>query len=370
MKKIYILITVIFIFLHTSEIPAQLKTDPAGLMNRFYFKNSFGRISNKQVYPSVSYVPIYINNFSNYDLIDSSTNNDFGSYCVFPKIIRSNESQMGMLFYSFKLANDSKKGQMSVLYYFNDAYRTPFVFRLLTQDLTPPPTSQRNGLGKLLKGIGSFFSIVGKLLPDGVGAVINFLFQAAAFFVTLPPDYYETEWANYYSLAYVYASGGDMNTPEVVYYADTTGTPSSNASYMYWDHEISDTAFVIENAVVYFNQLTNYPSGNTPGYISPAHIVNIYNRWEFNASHIKATAEWIRDYKKDYEKHSDMKKLIEHLAGSSVNNIAEFYTGEYNCRNSSETLKFLEDYYNNKIGHNSSEYESLLKKTIKIHKLL
>jgi hypothetical protein len=151
MKKIVIIILSLILAGNSIVFP-QLKIDPGDRMYPLYLKHSFARIDSTGAYNMpVSFIPVYINNLTDYDLTDSAVIGSFNDYCVFPKEIKARSCAVGYVYYLFTHANRNSKGRIGNKYNFNNSYKTPFIFNLLTENPKPREQSEHNGLGKVLQ---------------------------------------------------------------------------------------------------------------------------------------------------------------------------------------------------------------------------
>lgn len=371
MKKFVI----IFLTLYTlsnnisGKLLAQDSNDPIKKMYGLFLANSFN-VSIDDNNFAISSIPVYLNNFSDCTLKDSTFHPDIKQYINFPKEIKARTSETGFIYYSLHWHLFKKDcNDLFIKYNFENSYRTPFVFHILRElpGFPDPPQSNhdgiKNGLAVVSKLIG-FIPVYGDLISS--------FFDLITFLVFQELEYKKTEYPmEFYTLAYTYTNNKDIDVPQTIFYADSTGTPSTNACYMFHcsPAQPSDTAFVIEKMVIWPRKFTDYPPKNVPGYSSASIIINIYNSWEYFNAKNKTNAEMIVKYRPDYASIPKLKVLVDDLNKKSLNEIAALYSNNYNTLDAIETDGLLDDFYKGNINFNSAEFNNKLNKILKIHNL-
>lgn len=356
-------------FLFNANAHGQDSNDPVQRMYQLFLASTFNA-NNTESKNSISSIPVYINNFSDCSIQDSTYHPNITEYVNFPRKIGARESATGFIYYAL-FYNLVKKdpNDLYIKYNFNNSYRTPFVFHILSElpSFPKPPQSSHDGIKTAITITSAFISYI-----PGVGELISAFIDLMSFVIFKAMEYTSEEIPmEFYTLAYTYTNNKDIDVPQTIFYADSTGTPSTNACYMFHcsPTEPSDTGFVIENMVIWPFSFTNRYTGNTRGYSSSSIIINIYNTWEYFSTKLKTSAEMIEKYMPEYDKIREIKLIVDDLNSKQIPEIAYLYSGSYNSIDASETDKLLDDFFKRKINMNSDETRKRLQHVMKIHSL-
>lgn len=355
--------------LFQADVPAQDSNDPVKRMYQLFLANTFNA-NNKESVNSISSIPVYINNFSDCSIKDSIYHPDISKYINFPREIKAKSSETGFIYYGlfYNLVKKSPN-DLYIKYNFDNSYRTPFVFHILSElpGFPKPPQSNHDGIKSAIAVTSKFISYI----PE-VGEIISFFIDIFSMLIFKALEYSPDEIPmEFYTLAYTYTNNKDIDVPQTIYYADTTGTPSTNACYMFHfsPTEPSDTAFVVENMVVWPLNFINTYTGNTLGYSSSSIIINIYNTWEYFSVKLKTSAEMIKKYNPGYASIPELKLIVDDINSRQSQEIAKLYSGTYNSKDAAVTDILLDDFFKNKINMNSEETKLKIKNILEIHKL-
>ena len=367
-KIIQLIVFLIINSLFTGNVIGQDSNDPVKKMYQMFLANTFNA-SKTDSKNSISSIPVYINNFSDCSIKDSTYHPEIAKYINFPREIKARSSETGFIYYGL-FYNLVKKNpnDLYIKYNFENSYRTPFVFHILSElpGFPKPPQSTHDGIKTAINVTSQFISYI----PE-VGEIISFFIDIFSFAIFKALEYSGEEIPmEFYTLAYTYTNNRDIDVPQTIFYADSTGNPSTNACYMFHLSPIepSDTAYVVENIVVWPQNFTNSYTGNHLGYISSSIVVNIYNTWEYFSVKLKKSAGMIKKYSPDYAVNPELKLIVDKLNSLQSHEIAKLYSGSYNSINAAETDLLLDDFFKKKINLNSDETIKRIKNVLNIIK--
>ena len=332
-------------------------------MHKFFLTSNFNTTGYTGWRVAVTFLPVFINNFTDYDLNYIKQEPNIKYYTYFPKQIKSKSTQCGYIYKNLELNMTNMVSpirDMWVQYKFDNSYQTPFVCHILCRPKDIDYTLQRfNGIQTALRIARMFIGSI----PE-VGGVIRMLIGATNTVLSV------VNWINYgkyfYFLAYPYSTEV-KEVPNIFWYPNNLGQTSTNSVYLHGGVSKIDTAFVTENLVVWDSDSLNYPSKLGVGYIGPKIVVNIYPSWQYFLIHPMVMAEAVKNTE-EYNQNPKLKKLVDFLIDKNENDLEKLYS-EIGFDKAKSTSFFLDEHFAETLQVSSPDYITKLDELIKAYKL-
>jgi len=337
------------------------KYDMVDDMHKFFLTSNFNK-AGIGIYRSLTFVPVFINNYTDYDLNQAKLDPNIKKYTNFPSQIKSKSTGCGYIYNTLEENMLNVQGaihDMWVQYKFDNTYQTPFVCHILCRPKDIDYTLKRfNGIQTAFK-IASIF--VGHIPEVGKALKILIGFTNTALNVA--------NWISYgkyfYFLAYPYSTEV-KEVPNVFWYPNDSGQTSTNSVYIHGGVSKIDTAFVTENLVVWDSDKPDYPFNRRVGYIGPKIVVNIYPSWLYFLIHPMVMAEAVRNTE-EYNQNPKLKKLVDFLIGKDVTDLEKLYS-EIGYDKAKSTSFFLDEHFTETLQVSSTDYNEKLDELIKAYK--
>lgn len=310
---------------------------------------------------SVAFIPVIINNYTEYDLELFQFNDKAKNYTHFPEEVKKYSTGHGFIYDNLQepmqdlLHNNT---DVWLQYTFDNGRQTPFIFHILCRpgDINYTLTKY-NGIQtaiRIAKGIV-------RLIPK-VGKVAAFLMTLANIGLTI--DNLQRYKQNFYFLAYPY-SWKMPEVPTMFWYTDSLRNISKNSVCIHGGISDIDTGFVTENTILWNTDQPNYPGSK--GHYGPQIAVNIYQYYIWHPIYDSLMAGYIQ-YSPEYNENPKLQKLVDHIINTGVDGLQAIYS-ELSHENNLKTTQFLQDHVSKDLNTSSPEFDTRIDEILKLYKL-
>jgi len=332
-------------------------------MHKFFLTSNFKTTGYTDWKVAATFLPVFINNYTDYDLNQAKLDSNMRWYTYFPKQIKSKSTKCGYIYRNLESNMENMESpirDMWVQYKFDNSYQTPFVCHILCRPKDIDYANKKyNGIQtglKIARALVGNIPVIGRYLRMLAGSS-NFVLNVA-------------NWIKYgkyfYFLAYPYSTEV-KEVPNVFWYPNDSGQVSTNSVYIHGGVSKIDTAFVTENLVVWDSDTLNYPSNLGVGFIAPKIIVNIYPAWKYFLVHPKVMAEAVKNTE-EYNQNPKLKKLVDFLISKEASDMESLYS-EIGYDKAKSTSFFLDEHFTETLQVSSTDYNKKLDELIKVYKL-
>lgn len=376
MKKNNYILILLFIFLislfyNVPSLIAQRDTayDPVEDLKSLFLTVDFSVDKN------ITFIPIVINNATNYKLNFSKRDLPLRDFAYFPQSIDSQSTGYAFIYSNIIWPNENPAGDYDycALYHFNDAYSTPFVLHLLkNEENTLKKMKVYNGIQTGLRIANAYIRILKKVVGPGLRIALTIVNLAiAGTNVALSINKLAQVKDFYYFLAYPYSrTEGEISTPSFTWYKDNKGNQSVNSVSIHGiKHD--DSTFVTENYIVWDNDSANYPqypdTTKFKGYQPPRIVVNIYQNYLYQLSKVMVSAECVKS-STQYNENTKLKKLVDHILENDTEKLSKFYS-EIGYDAAEKTSALLYECFTNEPMMPSANLDTKLDEILKLYKL-